>query len=320
MPEPIFVLGKHRSGTTWLANQLCQHSLIAGVTHERHFGIHESAYFSCVYNRYGDLAERNNFVEFVEVIAASDYFRLAGATKEYLYSLWPTSYEEVFRAVMDNFAVRHGATFWVEKSPAHSIMVDKLVVVYPDARFIVVVRDVEAVVASTMALPNYGSAKGQLRQRLIVFTVLSWSLYNKTLKSYGARTDRMLTLRYETLRSDLADSLRRVCSFLELPFEPRMCDQGFVPNTSFQTVDRRRALSDNEKRLVRAVQRLIEILPHWALTSARRMTRNRRRQSLPWWFFKLHWFNSEDVQQLDESGNHQEIGANSEIVAQKRVY
>jgi hypothetical protein len=110
MPTPIFVLGKHRSGTTWLANLLCQHPQIAGVQHARHHGIHESAFFSHVYGRYGDLAVWSRYAEFVEVVAASDYFRLAGATREFLYSLWPTSYEGVFRAVMDRFAAQRGAT------------------------------------------------------------------------------------------------------------------------------------------------------------------------------------------------------------------
>lgn len=120
MSTPIFVLGKHRSGTTWLANQLCQHSHIVGVQHEAHGGIHESAYFSTVYGRYGDLITKSNFIELVEVLAASDYFRLAGATKEYLYSLWPTTYQDLFKQAMDDLADRKGASHWLEKTPPHT--------------------------------------------------------------------------------------------------------------------------------------------------------------------------------------------------------
>ena len=101
MPTPLFILGKGRSGTTWLANQMCEHSLVIGVQHESHYGIHESAFFTQVYDRYQDLTIKSNYVEFVEVMSACDYFQLAGITKEFLYSFWPTSYEKVFREAMD---------------------------------------------------------------------------------------------------------------------------------------------------------------------------------------------------------------------------
>lgn len=53
MPLPVFVVGRNRSGTTWLANQLCEHPDIVGVQHERHHGIHESAYFGLIDGRFG---------------------------------------------------------------------------------------------------------------------------------------------------------------------------------------------------------------------------------------------------------------------------
>jgi len=293
MPIPIFVLGKHRSGTTWLANQLCEHSLVAGIRHEKHFGMLESAYFRCVYNRYGDLAVKNNFIAFVEVMSASDYFRLTGVTKEFLYSLWPTAYEDFLRAVMDNYAVRQGAAYWVEKSPSHSVMVDWLAEIYPDAKFISIFRDVEAVVASAIALrasrePEFAD-NAWLRQRGIIRTVLSWIYYNKTLKAFGPRSERMLTIRYETLRADPPNTLQGVCSFLDLPFEPHMCDQIYVPNTSFRNkTERSQALSDGEKRLVRFTQRLFDLIPLWALALMDRMRRRiKKRRSLPSWFFSL---------------------------------
>ena len=36
MSRPVFVFGRPRSGITWLANQLCEHPLIAGIQHGRH--------------------------------------------------------------------------------------------------------------------------------------------------------------------------------------------------------------------------------------------------------------------------------------------
>ena len=305
MPTPIFVLGKHRSGTTWLANQLYQHPLIAGVAHERHEGIHESAYFSAVCNRYGDLTERNNFMEFVEVISACDYFQLAGATKDFLYSLWPTTYEDVFRAVMDTFANSRGATYWVEKSPAHTPLVDQLAATYPDAKFISITRNIEAIIASTLAGQLSHSGNDISRRHLIAATILRCVFYDKTLQSFAARSERMLTVRYEALRDDLSPSLRSICTFLELPFDSRMCDQAFMPNSSFGKVKRSQILTEGEKKMISGLHRLLQLVPLNVLTLIYR-ARKQKRQSLPWWFFKLHSFNENAVVSAEPS-SHQEL-------------
>lgn len=87
MTQPLFILGKQRSGTTWLSNQLSQHSQISAAQNDHHGGVHESAYFSHVAGRYGDLSQKTNYVEFVEVMAVSDMMKILGVDKEFLYSL-----------------------------------------------------------------------------------------------------------------------------------------------------------------------------------------------------------------------------------------
>jgi hypothetical protein len=68
MPTRIFILGLHRTGTTWLANQINEHSAVAPVQHPKHFGIHESDYFTYIYGHYGDLRHRTNYIGFVETM------------------------------------------------------------------------------------------------------------------------------------------------------------------------------------------------------------------------------------------------------------
>lgn len=291
MATPIFVLGIHRSGTTWLGNQLCQHPLVTGVTHEKHEGIHESAYFTWIYNRYGDLAKKTNYIEFVEAVGASDYFRLAGVNKSFLYSLWPTTYEGVFRAVMDNYAHQRGAKFWVEKSPSHTLVADKIARSYPDARFIAITRNIEAVVASMVTHSLLEKQDNRSRRHIFIASTLSWTFYTKLLHQLSRRADHVLTIRYETLRANLTPTLEQICAFLNLPFDPGMAEQAFVPNTSFQTIKRQQALSNYEQNLVRLLGRLFQIVPVQALTVANRLTRIKQHRDLPWWFYKLHPFN-----------------------------
>lgn len=309
MAKPIFVLGKHRSGTTWLANQLCQHSQIAGITHERHEGIHESAYFTWIYNRYGDLDVLTNYMEFVQVMVASDYFQLADISEEFLYSLWPARYETVFRAVMDDYAARHNATHWIEKSPSHTFMAEKIAQYYPDAKFISIVRDVEAVVASMVARDFGSDGTKQARRRFIIATVISWAFYNKSVLHFSHKTDRLLQISYETLRTDLTGTLQQVCTFLEIPYVPELCQEAFVPNTSYQKVSRGQILSDAEKRLIKFIQSAIMLLPPSVMKMAHHLTENDNERSLPPWFFKLHPF-FENITQSELSNSEAAIGKN----------
>lgn len=293
MPCPVFILGKHRSGTTWLANQLAEHSRIAGIRHARHHGIHESVFFSQVYGRYGDLAVRSNFVEFVEVMAASDYFRLAGATRDDLHSLWPATYEAVFRTVMDRYAARRGAGYWLEKSPAHTPLVARLAALYPDARFVGITRDAAAVVASTLGLlemryPERASRRA-VRAREILETVVGWTYYNRAMRRFAANSSRILLVDYSSLEADLPGTLRTVCGFLRIPFEESMCRRSYAPNTSFRDgAARPRFLKAGERQLVRAATTLLAAVPFQVLGTLRGARRRRYRLApLPDWFFSL---------------------------------
>ena len=299
MAIPIFVLGKQRSGTTWLANQLCEHPQIAGVQHEQHHGIHESKFFANVYGRYGDLSQKRNYMEFVEVISTSDYFRLVDATKEYLYSLYPATYEEVFRAVMDRFAEARGCSHWVEKSPTHSPLGPWLAERFPDATFVSIIRDPESTVSSSLGMAAWADPRivdqGGVRRSHIVRTVAKWRYYNKVILKLARRSGRNLVLGFDELRGDTEATLRRVCEFLDLPFDPAILNQTYAPNRSAGGgADEARVLSGGETALVRvasAASRLVPVGLYRVIE--RRMARARGHVPLPGSSFRLHPFASD---------------------------
>ena len=155
MKKPVFIVGIERSGTTWLANILCQHSNITGIQAKRHYGIHESVFFSNIEEKFGNLSDDNNFIQLVEILSSSDYFILSGLNKDILYEERPKTYHDFFRLIMERFAEKRKADFWLEKTPSHSLYLEKISKYYPDAKFIAIKRDIVDTIKSTIRL-EYG--------------------------------------------------------------------------------------------------------------------------------------------------------------------
>lgn len=288
MSQPLFVLGKQRSGTTWLANQLSQHSQIAAVRDDHHGGVHESAYFSHVAGRYGDLARRTNFVEFTEVMAVSDTLRIAAVDKAFLYSLWPSTYEYIFQAVMGEVARRKEARYWLDKTPEHTLMIHRLAAIYPDAKFIAIVRDAHDVMRSNVG--RYRRS-GWRRQFGLFYGTLNLVHYTKEIAQYARRSRRIKVIRFEDMRSQPEKTFRELVTFLELDFEAALLKEAYVPNTTFwaeREGQRHKVLSQREKRLISAALKVGNYLPNWSFRIARRLMGSDNEKPLPRWFFSMY--------------------------------
>lgn len=266
VPTPIFVLGKHRSGTTGLANHLCEHPAIAGVQHESHFGIKESGYFEYVAGRYGPLSYWPNYRAFVEVMSASDYFRLTGIEKEYMLALWPTTYSDFFETVMKEFAGRQEAKYWIEKSPAHTKEALRLAEEYPEARFVAIIRDIEDVVASSL-FHNNGRENTESKEidRIITISrvVRGWVYYKKLIydleRNYPSRTK---LINYEDFCLNKKKVLDNISDFLQVDYEESICNTPYSRNSSFEDSKMRsEALTETEKKYCQIFCSLINKIP-----------------------------------------------------------
>ncbi|MHA1284992.1 MAG: sulfotransferase family protein [Promethearchaeota archaeon] len=186
MSKPIFVVRPHRSGTTWIANILCQHSKIVGVQADEHHGIHESAFFSSVENYFGDLRNDNNFIIFVESFGSSDYFRLTGLNKDFLYNNRPKTYAGAFRLIMDTFAKKQRAEYWLEKTPAHTLYLNKIAKYFPNAKFVGITRDVIDVLRSAVRRQTF---KSNFKRKLFILKrIWRYFKYLKHLYRFKSRT------------------------------------------------------------------------------------------------------------------------------------
>ena len=264
MPKPIFLVGAPRTGTTWLANLLCNHSSIAGVMRETHFGIYESAFFSNIEGKYGDLQNDDNFDKFMEIFSMSKYFKFSKLEKNIFFKEKPKTYPDFFRLFMDNFAKIQRAEFWLEKTPAHALCLEKISKYYPDARFIAINRDVIDTIKSTVKLIYAGQWSGNNFPKLIIIlrSLLQYITYNKNINIFSKKTKLIKIVQYENLKSSKKNVLNGICEFLNINFEHNMLNEKYKQNTSFKSKqDRKQILNFSDEMIIQMVFFISRFLP-----------------------------------------------------------
>jgi hypothetical protein len=115
------------------------------------------------------------------------------------------------------YARKHGKPRWGDKTPHYVNHVEALLRIWPDARFVVLVRDGRDVALSLERLPfgpNNAWAAAQWWARGI----------RAGAAAQRAHPDRVRTVRYEDLATDPATHVPAVCAFLGLGYDPAMLD------------------------------------------------------------------------------------------------
>ena len=193
---------------------------------------------------------------------------------------------------MDQYASKSEATYWLEKTPAHTTQVHRLSSFYPDSRFVAIKRNVSDVVLSGLNLARVHEGKvSKVRSAwIIVGTLSSYIYYNKSLYDYMRHADNMMMVQYEEMLNDPARVLRSVCNFLSIPFSEEMERETFPANTSYTTAGSpSRNISAFHRKLLELAVQCGSHLPYRGMQLVDRSFRMiRGRRSLPPWFFKLH--------------------------------
>lgn len=209
----IFVFGSERSGTTFLGSLLGSHSEAVTVP-EAHF-------VSQVYRGVAAQDGTADLGRALEEISRNFRFKLWGIRPS-LRDLEPYglgSYAGLIEALVAEYAKAAGqpnASVWIDHTPGNVRSAAFLAELFPDAKFIHLVRDGRAVVASVRGL-DWGLRSAR--------TIIGhWALqvgYGLAAESY-LTPERCLRVRYEDLVTDPTAVLGRLCAFAGLAFEPAM--------------------------------------------------------------------------------------------------
>ena len=210
---PIFV-GSGRSGTTVFRNIFDSHPDLA-ITHEAHFvapmakrrGRYETNGFDT--DRFvADLFKNSNFVR---------QGLLQDAVQAQLEADAVSGFADAVRSVFRLYAADHGKTMAGDKTPGYVNHLELLGGVFPEAKFVHVIRDGRDVALGYLDRAEWGPS-----------TVADAALYWRSRVSRGRRGGsalgpaRYVEVRYEDLVDDPEKTIRHLCDFLGLEYHDEM--------------------------------------------------------------------------------------------------
>ena len=210
---PFFVVGNPRSGTTLLRSILCGHSQI-DIPDETGFLAHLGRYQSRRLSReeieqlVGDLGRMNH--EWSGLVDDVDTFCESLPESTLRHAL-----DALYR-IKTNDAAR-----WGDKGPSYVRVLPTINKIFPDAKFIHIIRDGRDSVLS--ALKKWSDRYWYYDTYYLLQT---WK-QNVTLGRQAASwlgPERYLEIRYEELVENTEATVRKICDFLDEPFEATMLE------------------------------------------------------------------------------------------------
>lgn len=211
LAQPIFVVGAPRSGTTLLRLILNRHTEI-GLCDETFF------FYYAVRRRraFGDLSRSRNRRRLIDAYLSTRRLKEMGLDLRALghrLACEGTSYAAFFSTLLEFYADAHEKIRWGEKTPLHAAELPTLAEWYPDCRVVHIVRDPRDVVSSLQRMP--WGARSVLRNARV------WKRLSAPPNADRARIKRRI-IRYEDLVTDPPGTVRSVCDYLGISYEPQM--------------------------------------------------------------------------------------------------
>jgi len=222
MITPFFIIGAQRSGTTLLRLILNSHSKIA-IPEEGTFlmPLLKDKYINYTF-------KGNELNKLIKYISLNPQFEL-----------WNKNFTDFFKEVKHKgkitlkefisnlynfYAKKEGKKYWGDKTPSFFRKIDVINKLFPEAKFIHIVRDGRDVFNSWRKMnPTKGNAP---------VIALDWKYKLKTIENSFQKIpiDRTLTIRYEDLLDNPKKTVANVCDFLEIHFEDGMLEFYKVSN------------------------------------------------------------------------------------------
>jgi hypothetical protein len=216
LEPPTFIVGHARSGTTWVYDIFTAHPLVAGVYESWLFTAEGFGSFFRPPHTYDSPGRPQG------VAALMEPEELLGDVKQ-MVQHWMGR------------AVRPGQQFLVEKSPSHVHWVDLVERLFPDCRYINVVRDGRDVAVSVRAAAaSWAPDWRRDGSNLVLRTALTWQEATRAGDDLAAKAPgRVLKVHYEKLKSNPRAEISRIFDFCRIPLDESRLSE-LIDKTDFK--------------------------------------------------------------------------------------
>ncbi len=211
----LFILGNARSGTTLLQVLLDAHPEIVGSP--------ESKFAVLFYPRYKHIKKwkESDIIDFVEHLYKEPLFvQLWHLDKEKLKKELLKVKENATYSLlckMVYYQMRNGKNnplYLSDKNPEYTLYIDTILKMFPEAKFIHIIREPRDTIYSQMI---------SFKEKNSKFKAFKWLAFNTIVEGKKKKDpERYFTLLYENLVNDTEATMKDLSSFLNIPFSASM--------------------------------------------------------------------------------------------------
>lgn len=213
---PLLILGVRRSGTTLLRVMLDRHSQLAVPD--------ESYFVPQLADRHLRRVDPDEFVDDLRRLnTLAEWEVPLDKVRERLAPDMPIG--TAIATVYAVYAAERGKARWGDKTPMYMQNLRLLERLFPDARFVHLIRDGRDAALSFLEMPRGLMTETWMHPRTSADFASQWRTETAAARRLGERVGpRYLEVRYEQLVDDVEAVLRRICEFAGLEYEPTMAD------------------------------------------------------------------------------------------------
>jgi hypothetical protein len=217
----LFILGKSRSGTTLLQSILNSHPDIIGSP--------ESKFIMVLYPRFAHIREwsEKNVYDFIRELYNFPFFsKRWNVDKALLTNYLLTEKNHLNYAIACKVVYylrgqnKQNVHYLSDKNPDYFLFLKQLFKLFPEAKFIHLVREPKDNVLSTIR-----AFEGTNSFRIAT----KWLAVNTIIERIKIKMpDKSITVKYENMVKNPEMILKSICAFLEIPFTPEMLDRNMT--------------------------------------------------------------------------------------------
>lgn len=262
--QPFFILSNPRSGSSLLRVICDSHPEITVPP--------ECGFTEWWYEKYKDWKSKDNKTKRLDIFCLDlessrkfetwdfDFQHFKNLVMDYK----PQNYADLVALVHISFGLKKNKKIkvWGDKNNYFINKTDLLDRLFPEAKFIFIVRDGRDVATSYISLKNLktDSPYAPKLPSEINEIALEWKENNTKVISFlsGLEENNILTLRYEDLVIGLEDNCKLICDFLNVPFDAQMLEYYKIGLEPLHTLDwKKKTLKSPDKLAIGKYKKLL---------------------------------------------------------------